>query len=94
MKARYYAVVAAGLALIAATRSAGASESQQQLDANRREIRAMHWATGSKALADSHGKFVAPPGATMLSGVEAARFDEIINGTDQSDSEGIVRLPR
>lgn len=54
----------------------------------------MHWAGGVHSLGVSHGRFSAPASARMVESTEAQRFDEIINGTTSSDSEGVVILKR
>lgn len=69
-----------------AATDAGLEQRQQS------ELRAMHWTGGTHSLDASHGRFTAPTGANMVESAEARRFDEIINGTTSSDSEGVVIL--
>jgi uncharacterized membrane-anchored protein len=38
--------------------------------------------------------FTAPAGDQMVTGSEAARFEDIVNGTKGGDSEGVVVLPQ
>jgi uncharacterized membrane-anchored protein len=54
------------------------------------QLRNLHWQTGTRQLAQSHGSFAVPPHAKMLTGADATRFDEAINGQGDSDSEGVV----
>jgi uncharacterized membrane-anchored protein len=82
-----------GMSLAFAAPALASSESQTQLQNERREVAAMHWRGGTQPLGSSHGKFSAPAGAKMITGRDAARFDDILNGTSGSDSEAIVELP-
>lgn len=55
----------------------------------------MHWTmSGTQSLRGSHGRFTAPAGDQMVTGSEAARFEDIVNGTKGGDSEGVVVLPQ
>lgn len=59
----------------------------------KQEVAKMHWARGTQKLAQSHGTFTVPRGGTMVSGAEAVRVDNIINGTRDTSTEGFVELP-
>ena len=56
------------------------------------EFRKMHWGGGTQKLAGSHGTFNVPRGATMVSGAEAVRADQLINGTGDTSTEGFAEI--
>jgi uncharacterized membrane-anchored protein len=58
----------------------------------KQEFAKMHWVAGTQKLAQSHGTFTVPRGGTMVSGAEAVRADNLINGTDDTSTEGFVEL--
>jgi len=70
---------------LAETRSEHQSTAKQQLAK-------MHWAAGTQKLAQSHGTFAVPRGGTMVSGAEAVRADNLINGTDDTSTEGFAEF--
>jgi uncharacterized membrane-anchored protein len=71
--------------------SVAVAASQSATDA---EIAKMHWSGGPHSLANSHGKFAVPPAAEMVQDADAARADDLINGTSGSATEGLVRIPK
>jgi uncharacterized membrane-anchored protein len=85
------ALVAGAFAVLVAPALAD-TRSEHQSTA-KREVAKMHWARGTQKLAQSHGTFTVPRGGTMVSGAEAVRVDNIINGTSDTSTEGFVEFP-
>ncbi len=53
---------------------------------------AFHYKTGSIDFPNSHGTYVVPSHAKMVTGPDALLADEIINGTSGSNKDGVVFL--
>jgi uncharacterized membrane-anchored protein len=80
--------IAVAMLMLAGPSSAATDPGLEQRQQS--ELHAMHWNGGLHSLDASHGRFLVPSGANMVQSSEAQRFDEIINGTTSSDSEGVV----
>src|SRR5579863_9132455 len=56
-----------------------------------KEMKAMHWVrSGDLHLAQSHSTLALPAGFMGVSGGEAVRFDALINGEGDANTEGII----
>jgi uncharacterized membrane-anchored protein len=59
-------------------------------DKQLKEIRALHWQKGTVQLTESHGTFAVPARASILTGGDAQREDDIINGWNDANCEAVM----
>ena len=79
------------LALAAATAAGVAPVAGSALDDSQlKEIRALHWQKGTVKLSESHGTFAVPAPASILTGADAEREDNIINGWSDANCEAVM----
>ena len=85
------ATTAAAVMVLLAAPAFAETQSEHQRSATQ-EFAKMHWRGGTQKLAGSHGTFVVPRGGTMVSGAEAERADQLINGTQDTSTEGFAEI--
>ncbi|MDB5092589.1 MAG: hypothetical protein JWO85_690 [Candidatus Eremiobacteraeota bacterium] len=92
---RLASAAALGAALMLALPALAETEAEHAASA-KAELAKMHWAKGSLTLGGSHGTFTVPNGGKMLTGTEAQRADQLINGSSALDNavEGFAEIQR
>jgi uncharacterized membrane-anchored protein len=78
------------VAALAALATPAAASDQSSDEARRQALRNLNWLHGTQALTTSHGSFKVPSGDRLVAGADAKKFDQIVNGDADSDSEAIV----
>ena len=80
-------------ALVLGTSPAFAENEQQHIETVKHAFAAMHWGTGPQKLVGSHGIFIVPKDGKIALGSEAEHADMLLNGTHNSNVEGLAFLP-